>query len=167
MRGIGSPEAKPSCRVTRWSLRPLRAIFSLLLFTLMCRLGEARVPGPDDAPWCLGIGNPSGLQGKYHVLSNVPADVMALSETHLSSSSKRGLACSLKSMRSKFKHILTGAPMAQRTRQQPAMPGNGPVAGIAIHSLLFHAGRCPHLGRQMSMKPAGCNLAPSSPRLLG
>lgn len=96
----------------------------------MCRLEEARVPGPDDAPWCLGIGNPSGLQGKYHVLSNVPTDVMALSETHLTSRSKRSLACSLKSMRSRFKHLLTGAPMAQRNASSDA----GEWAGVAFTS---------------------------------
>ena len=97
---------------------------------MMCRLGEARVPGPDNASWCIVVGNPSGLQGKYHVLSNVPADVMALSETHLTSSSKKSLARSLKSMRSKFKHVLTGAPMAPRSTASDA----GEWSGVAFTS---------------------------------
>ena len=96
----------------------------------MCRLGEARVPGPDNAPWCLGIGNPSGLQGKYHVLSNVPADVMALSETHLTSRARSGFASSLRSMRSRFKHVLTGAPLLPRSTASDA----GEWGGVAFTS---------------------------------
>ena len=103
---------------------------SVVLFTMLCRLGEARVPGPDDVSWCLGVGNPSGLQGKYHVLNNVQADVMALSETHLTSSSRRGFASSLKAMRSRFKHVLTGAPMAPRRNTCDA----GEWAGVAFTS---------------------------------
>ena len=122
----------PRCRESRWSFRPLRAMFSLLVFTMMSRLGEAAVPGPpsqaDAASWCLGIGNPSGLQGKYHILSSVPADIFAISETHLSSSSRRGLTSSLKAMQSRYKHVLTGAPMAQRSTASDA----GDWAGVAF-----------------------------------
>jgi len=83
----------------------------------MCRIGEARVPGPDSDTWTLGIANPSGLQGKNHVLDSVKADVLAISETHLSAQAKRGLAQSFRSHKSRFKHVLTGAPMAPRALQ--------------------------------------------------
>ena len=96
----------------------------------MCRIGEARVPGPDSDTWTLGIVNPSGLQGKYHVLDSVNAEVLAISETHLSAQAKRGLAYSFRSHKSRFKHVLTGAPMAPRSLSSDA----GQWAGVAFAS---------------------------------
>lgn len=95
------------------------------------RVGEARVPGPEACnEWTLGVCNPSGLQGKSHVLNGVQADVLALSETHLTASAKRHLTTSLRSMGSRFRHVLTGAPMAPRSLSSDA----GAWAGVGFAS---------------------------------
>eukprot|EP00435_Cladocopium_sp_Y103_P052379 s360_g16.t1 len=99
----------------------------------MCRVGEAKVPGPHDGDlptWSLGVCNPSGLQGKFHVLSSVKADVLCLSETHLTKGSTRALKGSLRSMRSPFKSVVTGAPMAPRSSASDA----GNWAGVGFLS---------------------------------
>ena len=82
----------------------------------MFRIGEASVPGPEVAPtWSIGICNPSGLQAKHHIVGDIKSTVLAVSETHLTKGSKRHLQSSLRSMRSDFKQVLTGAPMSPRT----------------------------------------------------
>ena len=96
----------------------------------MLRVGEARVPGPSDNEWTLGVCNPSGLQGKFHVLNSVSADVLALSETHLTAAAKRSLSISLRSMRSKYRTVLTGAPMVPRSTASEA----GGYAGVGFAS---------------------------------
>ena len=110
-------------------LRPFRALLSIVLILTMCRIGEARVPGP-DAPWKLGICNPSGLQGKHHILSSIDANVVAISETHLTKAARRNLALSLRSTGSKFKQVLTGAPLAPRADSSDA----GLWSGVAMVS---------------------------------
>ena len=95
----------------------------------MYRVGEARVPGP-DAPWKLGICNPSGLQGKHHILSSIDAGVVAVSETHLTKVARRNLAMSFRSTNSKFKHVLTGAPLLPRSDASDA----GSWSGVAFTS---------------------------------
>ena len=98
---------------------------------LMVRVGEARVPGPDvDTPWSLGICNPSGLQGKQAIVNQIKADVLAISESHLSKAGTRQLSSSLHSMRSQYKHVLTGAPMAPRSTSSDA----GQYGGVAFTS---------------------------------
>ena len=95
----------------------------------MFRVGEARVPGPDlESNWSLGICNPSGLFGKQAILTQIPADVIAISESHLSKTGERQLSASLRSLRSPFKHLLTGAPMAPRCSNSEA----GQYAGVAF-----------------------------------
>ena len=120
----------PSARVTPGRPRSIWAFLRFVLVLMMCRIGEARVPGPDSDTWTLGIVNPSGLQGKYHVLDSVNAEVLAISETHLSAQAKRGLAYSFRSHKSRFKHVLTGAPMAPRSLSSDA----GQWAGVAFAS---------------------------------
>ena len=103
------------------------------MFLLMMRVGEARVPGPDNGcEWTLGVCNPSGLQGKFHVLNNVQADVLALSETHMTAAAKRSLQLSLKAMGSKYRHIITGAPMEPRSQASEA----GAWAGVGFASTM-------------------------------
>ena len=96
---------------------------------MMLRVGEARVPGP-DGPWSLGVANPSGLQGKYHVLGNTSCDVMAVSETHLTSAGRKHLQHRLGAMKSKYRTVLTGAPMAPRSAASEA----GQWAGVGFVS---------------------------------
>jgi hypothetical protein len=96
----------------------------------MFRIGEARVPGPEvDPTWSIGICNPSGLQAKHHIVGDIKSTVLAVSETHLTKGSKRHLQSSLRSMRSDFKQVLTGAPMSPRTTSDA-----GGWAGVAYLS---------------------------------
>eukprot|EP00435_Cladocopium_sp_Y103_P058661 s1324_g20.t1 len=125
------PKAEPEPGANRWSFRPLRAFLTAVLFMMSCRIGEAKVPGPsfdDGKSWSLGVCNPSGLQGKFHILSSVKADVLCLSETHLTKGSTCALKGSLRSMRSPFKNVITGAPLAPRTTASEA----GTWAGVGF-----------------------------------
>ena len=97
----------------------------------MLRVGEARHPGPDPVEeWTLGVCNPSGLHGKFHMLNTVQADVLTMSETHLTAPGRRNLQTSLRSMHSKYRNVLTGAPMAPRSQASEA----GMWAGVGFAS---------------------------------
>lgn len=101
----------------------------MVCLLLCCRIGEAQVPGPAvDTTWSIGICNPSGLQGKYQILNSIDADVLAISESHLTKGSTRGFATSLKAMSSRYKKVLTGAPLAARANSSEA----GQYAGVAF-----------------------------------
>ena len=101
------------------------------MFALMMRVGEARVPGPDPVDeWTLGVCNPSGLHGKFNVLNTVQADVLTMSEAHLTASGRRNLQTSLRSMHSRYRNVLTGAPMAPRSQASDA----GMWAGVGFAS---------------------------------
>ena len=69
------------CRVTSVGC-PFR-VPRLVLLLLMCRLGEAKNPGPAD--FILGTFNPSGLKGKapYIVSQLAHGDIWAISVTNL------------------------------------------------------------------------------------
>lgn len=104
----------------------------LLFFGVSCRIGEADKPGPvpqEQACWSLGICNPSGLLGKSTLLAGVNTDIIAASETHLTSVSSSCLLTSLRT-RSAYKYLVTGHPMCPRTTASAA----GQYAGVAIAS---------------------------------
>ena len=119
----------PGRRVFPGLLSPFRAILSFLLVLSLFRIGEAQVPGP-DAPLKIGICNPSGLQGKHHILSSIDAGVVAISETHLTQVARRNLASSFRSTNSRYKHVLTGAPLLPRAESSDA----GSWSGVAFAS---------------------------------
>lgn len=118
----------PGVRATPGPCRPVRALLSLFLLLSLYRIGEARVPGPSDASWNLGVCNPSGLQGKSHVLSSIDASVVAISETHLTKVARRNLQWTFRANKSQYKHLLAGAPMAPRCTSSDA----GHYAGVAF-----------------------------------
>ena len=64
------------------------------------------------------------------VLSGIDANVVAISETHLTKAARRNLALSLRSTGSQFKHVLTGAPLAPRSEASDA----GLWSGVALVS---------------------------------
>ena len=108
-------------------------IFVLLSFLGGIRIGEASVPGPssdEGSHWSLGVVNPSGLLGKSHILSTVPADVIAISETHLTTVSRQSFFRSLKSTGVGFSHLVSGSPMNPRSIVSDA----GEWAGVAVVS---------------------------------
>ena len=108
------------------------SLFVLLTFLGGCRVGEASVPGPsnNDPHWTLGVCNPSGLVGKSHILSSVPADVLAISETHLTTSARRSFVGSLRSTNQGFTHFTSGCPLPPRSQVSDA----GDWAGVAVAS---------------------------------
>ena len=111
----GGPALAPAARMTPGYFRPIRALLSFVLILTMCRIGEGRVSGPDCDTWKLGVCNPFGLQGKHHVLTSVSANVVAISETRMTKLAKRNLSVGFRSVPSKFKHVLSGAPMSPRS----------------------------------------------------
>ena len=106
-------------------------VLILVFFGLSCRVGEADKPGPkfDHASWSLGVCNPSGLLGKSTLLADVNTDIIAVSETHLTSVSSSVLLQSLRS-RSAYKYVVTGSPMCPRSTASEA----GQYAGVAVVS---------------------------------
>ena len=118
----------------------------LLLLLGGCRIGEASVPGPDVVPedhWSIGVSNPSGLLGKSFVLSTITADVVALSETHLTKLSKESFVHSLKSADTGYSHFVAGAPVAPRSIVSEA----GAWAGVGF------ATRCPSRALSIEWPP--------------
>ena len=108
-------------------VRGMRQFASFWVYILLifggCRIGEASVPGPEVVQgdcWSIGVCNPSGLLGKSFVLSTITADVVALSETHLTKLSKESFFHSLKSAGTGFTHFVGGAPVAPRSRVSEA-----------------------------------------------
>ena len=101
-------------------------------FTMaQCRIGEAKTPGPSSADhsntWPLVICNPSGLLGKSVLLSGIDADVIAVSETHLTKVARSMLVTSLRS-HSQYTTVVTGAPMSSRVADSAA----GTYSGVAV-----------------------------------
>ena len=118
----------------------VRFWFYILLLLGGCRVGEASVPGPEAVQrdhWSIGVCNPSGLLGKSYVLSSVTADIVAISETHLTKHSRASFFSSLKSAGTtttpSFTHYIGGAPVAPRSQVSEA----GAWAGVGF------ATRCP------------------------
>ena len=108
--------------------------FVLLLTLGNLRIGEARVPGPSPADpvssWSIGVCNPSGLLGKSHIVGQIPSNVIAVSETHLTTVSKNSFLCSLKATSCGFQNMVTGAPMMPRSSVSEA----GDWAGVSFLS---------------------------------
>ena len=117
-------------------------------FGVQCCIGEAKKPGPStadaEASWTLGVCNPSGLPGKSTLLAGVSADVIAVSETHLTSSARSILQHSLKS-HSDYKYVVTGAPLAPRSHAS----GAGHYSGVATVSKVPCRALCAHWPQDM------------------
>ena len=127
-------------RASRW-LMGLVFLCHLLLCSSY-RIGEAKTPGPiDSSPgeWSFGVCNPSGLQGKAMLLSGIDADLIAVSETHLTSVSKSMFRRSLKA-HSSYKHVVTGAPLPPRSQGSDA----GSYSGVAVVSKGPSRALCSH-----------------------
>ena len=92
----------------------LRGRFSwlVIVWTLLCRVGEASVPGPEAHEWSIGIFNSAGLPGKAHLVPD-SADVWAVSETHLSRKGTKIFCNALKRADSPYR-LLTGPPVPPR-----------------------------------------------------
>lgn len=122
----------------QWVTLPGRLFkFWFLIYTVIScgfRFGEAVVPGPDhaetgDCPsWSLSVCNPSGLQGKTHVLATTGSDIVCISETHLTARARDMLAATFRSKKAHYSHLVAGAPVAARSDASDA----GYYSGVAI-----------------------------------
>eukprot|EP00438_Fugacium_kawagutii_P024861 Skav221762 [mRNA] locus=scaffold490:30437:35376:+ [translate_table: standard] len=111
--------------------------FWFLVYTVIScgfRFGEATVPGPasegssNSSGWSLGVCNPSGLQGKAHVLASIASDVVAISETHLTGRARDAMSTMFRTRPVHYTHLVAGAPVAPRSDASDA----GFYAGVAI-----------------------------------
>ena len=114
----------------------VRSWLILLVLFSGFRIGEARKPGPSENPsvpdrqWSIGVCNPSGLFGKQSVISSLAADVLAVSETHLISSARDPFLASLRGSGSKYRYLVSGAPVSPRFVGSEA----GQYSGVALVS---------------------------------
>ena len=88
-----------------------------VLMLLMCRLGEALNPGPDN--FVLGTFNPSGLKGKapYVVSQLAHGDIWAVTETHLSDQSMNAFRASMQFARSAHRYCVPGFPVPAQSNR--------------------------------------------------
>ena len=101
---------------------PGRAAWTFwFMLSLMCRIGEATNPGPDEgrSHFVLGTFNPSGLKGKapYIVSHLAHGDIWAVSETHLCAQSMQAFRSGLHFAESPYRYCVGGHPVpAQNNR---------------------------------------------------
>eukprot|EP00438_Fugacium_kawagutii_P003599 Skav221607 [mRNA] locus=scaffold1698:863164:868092:+ [translate_table: standard] len=102
-----------------------------LLFATFFRVGEAKIPGPfqGEPTWSIGVCNPSGVLGKSALLADVNADLLAISETHLTSTSREMFETSLRAQGS-YQFVVTGMPLQARFVDSAA----GQWSGVAFAS---------------------------------
>eukprot|EP00438_Fugacium_kawagutii_P034754 Skav221193 [mRNA] locus=scaffold3557:101113:110462:+ [translate_table: standard] len=98
-----------------------------LLHKPRCRVGEAKTPGPKKpVDWSIAVCNPSGVLGKTASLASLEVELLAISETHLTSTSKKMFQSSLQA-NSNHRFVATGHPMQARYVDQVA----GQWSGVA------------------------------------
>ena len=106
-----------------------RAFFHIFLILCCVRVGEAKVPGPKpETAWSIGVVNPSGIQGKYQLLSDVHTDILAVSESHHTQASLNALQRSWRATHSSYRSVIAGAPMRPRSHASDA----GEWAGVLM-----------------------------------
>ena len=112
------------------------------------RFGEASYPGPvnstgsrvpdSQSTFVLGAVNPTGLNGKHGLLSDLPRGVFAISETHLSTRGVELFRSGLHFAKSHFRYV-AGPPAPTRARSHVT----GDYTGVGF--LSSFAGRAaPH-----------------------
>lgn len=128
----------------------------LLTISNGIRFGEAKVPGPEsegsgDGPvWSLSVCNLSGMQGKTHVLASIASDILAISETHMTTKAKCVLQGQFRSGKSHYTHLVAGAPVAPRSDASDALEWQ--------LQQLTQPELCPFLGPWTCMSPPGSSL---------
>jgi len=133
-----SPESHAPLVCCRFSFRHL---FALVLLCILHR-GEASNPGPQrPEDWTLGVCNPSGLNGKQQILNNHLnfVDVLACSETHLSSGAMQAFKAGLWTANSPFKYCIGGHPCPLRPHSEHA----GSWLGVSVLSISIQHGLSP------------------------
>ena len=109
-----------------WTVR-VPQFWLWIWLALSCRIGEATCPGP-VASWTISACNPSGLNGKTFAFLDDPADVVLLSETHLTGLGRQGFVGALRAAQSPLTHMITGHPVP--TRHTASQVGQWSGVGI-------------------------------------
>ena len=122
VQGVSPPAAvRPKTR-----FRPgIVKVLGLISFVSSFRIGEASNPGPQADVWSLGVFNPSGLNSKVDLVSNMDGDIWLGSETHLSQVGFSKFRAGLRSLGSSFQSVIQGAPCALRSTS-----GVGTFSGV-------------------------------------
>lgn len=102
----------------------------LVYFGFCCRIGEATLPGPaTEVHWSISVCNSSGTMGKGAQLSSLDTDLIAMSETHLTSKGRQILQATM-SAQGNYSHLVSGFPVASRYDNSEA----GQWSGVALAS---------------------------------
>ena len=102
--------------------------FSFLVLCLCCRIGEAKVPGPNE--WKIGTCNPAGLNNKGHLFEDLSADLWLISETHLTSTGCQAFKNGLRRELSEPHWFVQGYPVRPRS----TVSNLGTWAGVGVLS---------------------------------
>lgn len=105
---------------------------AMLLIFSNCRIGEAKVPGPEVPTWQIGICNPAGLPNKSHLIAHSPVDLWLISETHLSSAGYRRFRSQLSQAKSAYRWCNPGKHVQPRSTTSDHGSWSG-VAALAKH----------------------------------
>ena len=115
-------------------VRPPGVSIKVVLLCLLLRVGEARVPGPDDNQdqWKIGVCNPAGLNDKCHLIAHGLPDLWVVAETHLSAAGVRKFRQGLEEEKSDYRWCCTGRPVPTRSTASAVGTWSG-VAIVAKH----------------------------------
>ena len=103
--------------------------FWWMLALSLCRIGEAKVPGPDHT-WSLAVCNPAGLNHKSHLFDCDLADIWLISETHLTSAGCRSFRKGLHAESEKPRWFVPGFPVRPRS----TVSEHGTWSGVGVLS---------------------------------
>ena len=125
-RGRGIRLAEGSSLSKRKPGRGMSMFAFWMTFLFLWRVGEANNPGPDDS-WTLGTFNPSGVTSKADVIGQLGGDFWGMCETHLSDIGRRRFVHALRCQKSRWTHVVPGAPCPLRSRSEEV----GTFKGVA------------------------------------
>lgn len=106
---------------------------SLFCLVVLCRVGEAANPGPEQH-FVLGAFNPSGLPGKapFIVSQLAQGDIWAISETHLSAQAMNTFRSSLHFAAAPYRYCVGGHPVPAQSNRMFHAAWRG-VATLSCH----------------------------------
>ena len=124
---VRSPSNHPPARSNSFVHRILLAI----IFSQI-RIGEAKVPGPEEAAWKIGTCNPAGLPHKADLIGSSQVDLWLISETHLSYQGCKSFQNQLRAMQSHHRWLVPGKHVVPRSTTSDHGSWSG-VAALSKH----------------------------------
>lgn len=127
------------CRSSHWSghFCTKFSVARLCAFLILCRIGEASNPGPEDSCFILGVANPSGLRSKAPYVSTQMGygDVWAFSETHLCARELASFNSGLKFAGAPFQPMVGGCPVPSHGTNSGCWKGVGVLAKTPVRRI--------------------------------